>query len=255
MKIPKVITIGLLVGFFTVGGRGVFAQAGVKIAILDSGSNIAYKEGISLIDGTVRDDNGHGTLIAGIIKETYPCAELYVIKVIGKDGLALSEEVIILGLQWAISKGVNIINMSLRLKDSESLHQVIRQASSRGIIIIAAAGNSASKVSILNAAYRTGNVGLSAGRPSQEVACPAKYPEVIAVGALNRYGKVYGASVKEKEVEIYCRGYKGSEAGTSIAAAYASGAIADIISKNPNFDVKELRGFIAQKGCPLLSGH
>jgi subtilisin family serine protease len=223
-------------------------KSAVKVAILDTGSNIAYKEGISLIDGAVRDYNGHGTLIASIIKEACPGAELYVIKVIGKDGLALSEEAVILGLRWAISRGVNIINISLRLKDSERLHQAIREAFEREIIIIAAAGNKTPRIG-LSTQYAIRNTQY------EEVAYPAKYPEVIAVGALNRYGKIYEASVRGNDVEIYCKGYKVNKAGTSIAAAYASGAIADIISKNPNFSVKELRRFIAQNGCPLMSRH
>lgn len=261
-KVKLIVMIGLVMSF-AIGlveakeplSTAQARKSVVKVAILDTGSNIAYKEGISLIDDTVRDYNGHGTLIASIIKEACPGAELYVIKVIGKDGLALSEEAVILGLRWAISRGVNIINMSLRLKDSERLHRAIREAFEREIIIIAAAGNLSSKADILNAPYRAGDGSPSTAMSSREVAYPAKYPEVIAVGALNRYGKIYEASVRGNDVEIYCKGYKANKAGTSIAAAYASGAIADIISKIPNFNVKELRRFIAQNGCLLMSRH
>jgi len=206
---------------------------GVKVAILDSGSNITYKEGISLIDGTVRDYNGHGTLMAEIIKEVNPNAELYIVKVMGKDGLAVNEEAVILGLEWAISRDVDVINMSLRLKDSPRLHQAIKKAHDKGIVIIAAAGNKTSKMNTLTTEY--------------EVAYPARYSEVIAVGALDKYGKVYSGSIKGEGVDICCKGYKGRKAGTSIASAYAAGLAANVISGNPDSNIQEVKNLMLQK--------
>lgn len=225
-KLKFTVTVGLVVGLLTFGIVGlVEAQGLVKVAILDTGSNVAYKEGISFVDGTVRDYNGHGTLTAMIVKEIYPDAQLYIIKVIGNEGLAINEEAIILGLEWAIERGVDIINMSLRLKSSEKLHRVIKKAYDRGIVIVAAAGNR-------DSIHQT---------PNLEVAYPAKYEEVIAVGALDRNGKVCDGSAKGKGVEIFCKGYKREKAGTSIASAYAAGLAAKIISENPNADLQELR--------------
>ena len=212
----------------------------VKVAILDSGSNIAYKEGVSLIDGTAKDYNGHGTLIAKIVKKVSPQAELYIIKVIGKDGLAVNEEGVILGLEWAISRDVDVINMSLRLKDSEKLHNVIKKAYNRGIVIVAAAGNKTSKIGTLTTKYDRRNM-------TDEIVYPAKYPEVVAVGAIDKYGKIYDASVKGKEVDVFCKGYKGRQAGTSIASAYAAGLAAKVISNNPNSDTQEIKNIIRQK--------
>lgn len=200
---------------------------GVKVAILDSGSNIAYKEGISFVDGTVKDYNGHGTLMAEIIKEMCPDAQLYIIKVIGNDGLAINEEAIILGLEWAITRGVDVINMSLRLQNTDALYRVIKKAYEKDIVIVAAAGN---KDSMLG--------------PTLEIAYPAKYEEVIAVGALDRNGKVYDGSIKGEKVELLCKGYKGRKAGTSVASAYAAGFIAKIIPDNRRLGIEELRSFI-----------
>lgn len=236
MKMKTVIKItmpGLIIGLAVLS---VLSAAGivwcmpantlepVKVAILDSGSNTAFKEGISLIDSTIRDYNGHGTLMAEIIKEICPEAELYVVKVIGSDGLAVNEEALILGLQWAVSRGVDVINMSLSLKGSLRLHQAVKKAYERGILIIAAAGN---REEVLN-----------------EVAYPARYREVTAVGALNRFGRAYDASIDGEEVDVYIRGYKGEKAGTSIASAYASGLTAKIISENPGVSAGEIKNII-----------
>jgi minor extracellular protease Epr len=218
----------------------------VKVAILDSGSNTAFKEGISLIDGTLKDYNGHGTLTAQIIKESCPNAELYIIKVIGKDGLVINEDAVILGLEWAVAKDVKVINMSLRIKPSQRLYEVIKKAYAKGIILVAAAGNndkfSGSYYSLLDAKTSVDSI-----VPSKEVAYPAKYTEVIAVGALDQYGKVYNESAQSEEVDLNFRGYRGRRAGTSIASAYAAGHVAKIISGNPDLGINELRSFIHQQ--------
>jgi subtilisin family serine protease len=212
-KIVKmtVAVAGILLSF----ALKAYAFEAVKVAILDSGSNIAYKEGISLVDGSLRDNNGHGTLIAQIIKESCPNAEFYIIKVIGKDGLVINEDAVILGLEWAIAKDAKVINMSLRMKPSQRLHDVIKKAYAKGIILVAAAGNN-DKFS--NAYYSTLEAKSTAKSSAQnsEVAYPAKYPEVIAVGALNQYGKVYNQSAQSGEVDLYARGYYGNRAGTSM---------------------------------------
>jgi len=225
-KIKMMMLAGLLLGFTL----KAYASEAVKVAILDSGSNIAYKEGISLVDDTLRDNNGHGTLMAQIIKESCPNAELYIVKVIGKDGLVINEDAVILGLEWAIAKDVKVINMSLRVKPSQRLHDVIKKAYAKGIILVAAAGNndkfSGSYYSVLDA-----KTAVDSNVPSKEGVYPAKYPEVIAVGALNQYGKVYNQSVLSEGVDLYARGYRGRSAGTSVASAYAAGAMARAITE------------------------
>jgi len=226
----KIMMVALLLMGFTLEAQ---ASEVVKVGILDSGSNIAYKEGISLVDDTLRDNNGHGTLMAQIIKESCLGAEIYIIKVIGKDGLVINEDAVILGLEWAIAKDVKVINMSLRIKPSPRLYEVIKKAYAKGIILVAAAGND-DKFS--GSYYSVG--------ASKEVAYPAKYPEVIAVGALDQYGKVYDQSAQAGEVDLYFRGYRGRSAGTSIASAYAAGAMAREITENPEASPEELKNTI-----------
>ena len=80
----------------------------------------------------------------------------------------------------AMDQEVNIINMSFGLNDySEALEEVIHAAKKKGILVIAAAGN-------------TGDRGVQ---------YPATYEEVMAVGAVNQYGSVEDYSAKGEEVE------------------------------------------------------
>ncbi len=282
MKTLKIIMVGLIIGLkiysfelaknlegdvWTVGSNqyrnkdiSIIKQNPnvVKVAIIDSGCNITYKEAISFIDGTIKDYNGHGTLMARIIKEVFPESELYIIKVIGKDGFIISEETLIFALEWAILKEVNIINMSLKIENSKKLHNVIKKAYKKGIIIVAAAGNSTSfRESLYNALVSeslqlhfsyTGLITeiLNTKYEIQyavirDINYPAKYNEVISVGALDRYGKVYEGSVKGGKVDFFCKGYKDKKAGTSIASAYVTGIVARIISKHPTYNIDEIK--------------
>jgi subtilisin family serine protease len=182
--------------------------------------------------------------MAEIIKESCPTAEFYIVKVIGKNGLVIHEDAVILGIEWAISKNVKVINMSLRMKPSEMLNEVIRKAHDKGIILVSAAGNndrySDSYYSVQESRTFTGSHGFNS-----DVAYPAKYPEVIAVGALDKYGKIYDQSVQSERVDLYFRGYHGRKAGTSVASAYAAGTIAHVIAARASLN--DPTKFIAQE--------
>jgi len=212
-----------------------YAVEPIRVAILDSGSNVGFKEGVNFVDDSLRDFNGHGTLMAKIIKKSCPTAEFYIAKVIGKSGLVINEEAVILGIEWAISRNVKVINMSWRMKPSEKLRAVIKKAHDEGIILVSAAGNndrhSASYYSVLESRSPIVN-----GDLNSDVSYPAKYPEVIAVGALDKHGRVYDQSVQSESVDLYFRGYRGRKAGTSVASAYVAGAIAKVISSSDGTD-------------------
>lgn len=66
---------------------------------------------------------------------------IYSAKVLDSDGLGTVEDTIA-GIDWAIKNNVNIINMSYGFThDYENLHDKIKEANSKGIIILAANGN------------------------------------------------------------------------------------------------------------------
>ncbi|MEI9477815.1 MAG: S8 family serine peptidase [Deltaproteobacteria bacterium] len=245
MRNQKILLIlGLVLGVLCWLMPGVYAADPIRVAILDSGSNINFKEGVNFVDDSLRDFNGHGTLMAEIIKESCPSAEFYIVKVIGKNGLVIHEDAVILGIEWAISKNVKVINMSLRMKPSELLNEAIKKAHDKGIVMVSAAGNndrySDSYYSVLEAKAFSGS-----NLPNSEVAYPAKYPEVIAVGALDKRGKIYDQSVHSERVDLYFKGYWGRKAGTSVASAYVAGTIAHVISARASLN--DPTKFIAQE--------
>jgi serine protease len=125
-------------------------------------------------DAHPNDDESHGTHVAGTIAQTTNNGtgvagiaynvSLMPVKVLGADG-AGSVSVIADGIRWAADNGAHVINMSFGTDTSPifltALRDAVQYASGKGVVLVAASGNS------------------GAATPMY----PAAYPEVIAVGA------------------------------------------------------------------------
>jgi serine protease len=163
-------------GAWALGYRG----QGVKVGIFDSGIDIDHPDltvvgGIDLVgDGNGLDDcNGHGTHVAGIVAArdgsrhtvgVAPDAQLYSMRFAdcAWEGATRTKE--IQGIEWAIDNGMDVINMSFGATvpiPSQAEEAALDAAYERGIVLIAASGNSSTPV----------------------VGFPAGYESVIAVGA------------------------------------------------------------------------
>ncbi len=216
--------------------------AEIKIAILDSGCNIEYEEGISFVDETLDDLNGHGTTVAKVIKEINPSAKLYIAKIFNASGRHFNINLLVDGINWAISRQVDVINLSCQIrKDDKAIHNAIREAYRQGIIVVASAGNKGGFLDVLidELAKRSKKTGISTG-----VNYPAKYVEVIAVGAINDlqcHDRHNNYSPIGKEIEFVCDGSYRSQKGTSFAAARATAIISRIKADYPHLNGLELR--------------
>jgi subtilisin family serine protease len=202
--------------------------AGVRVCVIDSGIDEdhpalrgAVAEGMNFVDGRLSDlsdRGGHGTLISTLIagRQTSdfvgvaPEAQLVVAKVIDKNGTT-TVEILEKAVEYCMTRS-QVINMSLGGNIiSKNISDLLTEARRNGISVVAAAGN-------------TGN----------ELMFPANDDSVFAVGAINvisnapvwsptSYKLNYvapGADVpvlmKNLSIEYY--------SGTSMAAAYVSGA-------------------------------
>jgi subtilisin family serine protease len=130
---------------------------------------------------------------------------------------------------------MQVISMSLgSTSDSTTLHDVITLAYSRGIVLVAAAGNS--------------------GPGENTVEYPAKYDQVIAVGATDANNEIASWSSRGSELELAAPGvsiystYKGGTyatlSGTSMACPHVTGTVALILQKNPGLTPNEVRGIL-----------
>ena len=149
--------------------------AGVVIAIVDSGVSLDHEDLASQLvpgvacrhtdgdpdacDGPPRDDDGHGSHVAGIaaaatgnevgIAGVAPDAELMPIKVLFRDcqtcqatGNAAD---VAAGVRWAVDHGADVVNLSLGSTSSSvfgpGFVDAVRYAWDHGVIPVVAAGN------------------------------------------------------------------------------------------------------------------
>jgi thermitase len=136
-------------------------SAGITIAIVDTGVDLLHPDLKNKItspgrdfvnnDNDATDDNGHGTMVAGIAAAdtnnkagiagvAWNCRVLPV-KVIAADGGGYYDW-IVNGVRWAVDNGASVINMSLGGEDTaDSLRDAVKYAHDKGVVVCAAAGN------------------------------------------------------------------------------------------------------------------
>ncbi|MGZ4119602.1 MAG: S8 family serine peptidase [Actinomycetota bacterium] len=171
---------------------GVGTGSGRIVAVIDTGVDPTHPDlrgqlvpGHDFVDGDAQpwDENGHGTLVAGIIAaitgngvgvaSVAPHAKIMPIRVLGADGTGSSSNVAA-GIQWATSHGAAVVNLSLaqesgadnslQLLRAPAVDQAIKAAAAAGAVVVVAAGNTP-----------TGGVGVTS--------YDATKPGVIVVGS------------------------------------------------------------------------
>jgi len=197
------------------GGSG---GNGITVAVLDTGVTKHPDLKISVCKDATRgrfiqngcnDNNGHGTFVAGIIAANggddgrgitgvAPGANIMAIKVCDADGSCWSDD-IAAGIRYAADNGANIISMSFgSSRNDPVLNDAIDYASSKGVLLVAAAGND--------------------GPDDGSIDYPAANANVIGVGAIDssdkipfwssrgdNYNTVYWV-VNEKDIEFVAPG-------------------------------------------------
>ena len=204
----------------------------INIAILDTGVDMDHPDlanklvaNVKFSDSNTTDDvYGHGTHVAGIAAAMtnngvgvaglgYSCTIMNV-KVLDDYGSGTYSWVVS-GIVWAADNGAEVINLSLGGSSASStLEDAVNYAWSKGVVVVASAGNSASST------------------PSY----PAYYTDCIAVAATDSndalaYFSNYGrwVDVAAPGIGIYSTlkdGGYGYKSGTSMAAPHVAGLAA-----------------------------
>lgn len=137
------------------------------------------------------------------------------------------------GIRYAVDEGARIVNVSIcGARDTTELEQALRYAAGRDVTVVAAAGNDHANTDRAAAfPRRGGSVGHRARRPTGDLASCANF------GLRNVDLAAPGSSI----LSTIRGGRYGILSGTSMAAAFASGALALLTAEKPGRPQRSLR--------------
>ena len=233
---------------------------GVTIAVIDSEIDRAHPELAKSIDerfdavGKPDEPHLHGTGMAGAIVSqdrligVAPGARTLAVHAFSTGATQQSPQAttqsIVAGIEWALSKGARIINMSFAGPQDPFLAQHLKKASEKGAILIAAVGNAG---------------------PKSPPLYPAADPRVIGVTAIDEKDQLYKGSVLGVQVAVAAPGVdvmvpapSGAyqlTTGTSVAAAHVSGVVALLLEKHPEADAQLILEVLTSSATRLDSSN
>lgn len=233
----------------------------IVVAVIDTGVQSDHPdlagrlvEGVNVVDPSSppEDDVGHGTHVAGIISADVNNGEgvagmtwytkIMPIKALDSSG-AGSTYSVAEGVIWATDHGADIINMSLgNYAQAEFLHDALKYAYDRGVVLVAASGND------------------NTDRPGY----PAAYPEVLAVAATDPDESRAEYSNYGDYIDIAAPGtsipstYPGSRyaalSGTSMACPHVAALASLIRSVNPELTNEQVMDVLRRTAKDLGPG-
>jgi hypothetical protein len=226
----------------------------VLVAVIDSAIDVSQPElkgdiaaSFDAVGGAVTP-HAHGTAMAGAIAAhgrligVAPRAKLLAIRAFGEsaDAPQATTFSIIHGLDWAVTHGARVVNMSFAGPEDPALRDALADAHKKGVVLVAAAGNAG---------------------PQSPPLYPAADQNVIAVTATDANDQLFkqanrGAyiAVSAPGVDILVPAPNAGEqltSGTSVSAAQVSGIVALLIERNPALTPDEARTILTTTATPL----
>jgi hypothetical protein len=229
------------------------AVAGPAIAVLDTGvaptpdMTGVIAASLNALDPSqsAADTNGHGTRMALVAsglatplgvgpERTVGLAPVLAVKTMDDNGYTTSFD-IIRAIDFAESNGARVLSLSWgSATPSLFLEQALGQAATKGMVIVAAAGN----------------------EPSGKAVYPAAYSFVLGVGALAPDGSRWDRSNYGDFVALAAPGWvsiqesvgpAGIYAGTSVATAYVANQTALYLASHPGAGKDEVATWLKEK--------
>lgn len=215
--------------------------ANVTIAVIDSRVDAAHPDlagsiaaQFDAVGGGNDNPDEHGTGMTGAIAAhrrllgVAPRVRILAIHAFSPDAQhpqQATTQSIIAGIDWAISKGARVINMSFAGPYDPLLQMALKKAREKGVVLVAAAGNNG---------------------PQSPPLYPAADENVIAVTAVDDKDRLLPQANQGPHVALAAPGVNVLETaphavynfttGTSVAAAHVSGVAALLLERNPGLD-------------------
>ncbi|MEH2001709.1 MAG: S8 family peptidase [Nostoc sp.] len=193
------------------------------------------------------DDNGHGTHVSGTIageNNNYGVtgiaydAKIMPVKALDDSGSG-SYSSIAKGIHYAVDNGANVINLSLGGASSNgTLESAIDYASSKGVIVVMAAGNDGGSSPDYPASYASkSGIAVGAVDKNNKLADFSNRSGTNEISYVTAPGvKVY-SSVPNNQYATY--------SGTSMAAPHVAGVVALMLSANSKLTDAQVREIVA----------
>lgn len=237
---------------FRVADRWKYSQGeGVKVAVIDTGCDLYHEDiknnliqGKNFIDKNKdpMDGNGHGTHVSSTIAAennglgmvgVAPKTKIMPLKALNDDGSG-DLRAIVDAITWAADQSVDFITMSLGSpQGTEYLHNAIKYASNKGVIVFCAAGNSGT---------------------NSDLMYPAHYPEVISIGAVDKDLNRTEFTCSGDELDFLAPGHEivgavpGNRyaimSGTSMSNPYAVGCASLLLSFSRQIKYSAMDGLL-----------
>jgi serine protease len=235
--------------------------SGTTVAVIDTGitavadlKDTKFVPGYDFVNDRAEayDDNGHGTHVAGTVAQStnnnygvagiaYEAA-LMPLKVLGGSGGGTVSD-IAEAIKFAADNGADVINMSLGGGgESQLMEEAINYAHAKGVVIIAAAGNSGDSSASYPARYPH-VIGVSALGPDDEKAGYSNFGAGVDISAPggSEMGKILQSTIDpETGLEIF-EGYQ----GTSMASPHVAG-VAALVKASGVTEPDQIRNILLQ---------
>ena len=248
---------GLRVAGFPAAWDVTEGSSRVVVAVIDTGVDGQHPDlrgalvpGYDFVnsDTNATDDHGHGTAVAGVIAARagnhvggagicWRCS-IMPVKVLDANGSG-DDTLIAAGIVWATDHGAKVINLSLGGPGSSpQLASAIGYATGRGVIVVAAAGNSGTSTQFY----------------------PAADSRALSVAAMtvadqryswSNYGPWVRVAAPGCNVAPVLGGGYGNFCGTSSAAPLVTGLIALELSAQPSATPKQMEEALLSAVRPL----
>ena len=254
-------------GLTAIGARSVWSMtrgAGVTVAVIDSGSGphpdldanmdigrtmFGSIDSAGVVD--VDADKGHGTHVAGIIAAVAdngiggagvaPQARVLPIRALDSLGAGFSMDVS-KAVRFAVDTGAKVINLSLGGEiEDPGLTAAIQYAVDRNVLVVAAAGN---------------------GAANSTPKWPAASDLTLAVTAVDRDISVTSFDQRGDYIDLAAPGTSilstakndySIQSGTSMAAAFVSGAAALLFAAQPSITAAQVRDVLQRTATDIGS--
>ena len=198
---------------------------GVGVAVIDSGFNYPgqtpefwkdFADGFSRLN----DPTGHGTMVAGDIRQAAPQADLIALKVADQNG-SLDSDAVLKAMQWVLEHKdeyrIKVVNLSLGVVKRYPLpYELIEQAVSRlteaGVLVVCAAGNDGPDIGSIDKTPNDHPQALTVGgseNPEQLLSCSSRgptengkhKPDLVAPGAFIKSWAAPNSELLKKALE------------------------------------------------------